>query len=73
MPARRQFEQLNHLFDVKHIAFDLRKGGLLDEQVYQEAAKLYRLIITFNGKDFKSFACPGYLGHRFGKETLRGR
>ena len=56
MPARRQFELLNHLFDVKHIAFDLRKGGLPDEQVYQEAAKMHRLIITFNGKDFKSFA-----------------
>ena len=29
MPARRKFERLNRLFDVKHIAFDLRKGGLL--------------------------------------------
>ena len=56
MPARKQFALLNHLFDVKHIAFDLRKGGLRDEQVYQEATKMHRLIITFNGKDFKAFA-----------------
>jgi len=56
MPARRQFAVLNHLFDVKHIAFDLRKGGLPDAEVYQEATNMHRLIITFNGKDFKAFA-----------------
>src|SRR5436309_15963042 len=56
MPARRKFALLNHLFDVKHIAFDLRKGGLADEEVYNEAARMQRLIITFNGKDFKTFA-----------------
>ena len=46
----------NRLFDVKHIAFDLRKGGLRDAEVYQEAVTMHRLIITFNGKDFKTFA-----------------
>ena len=56
MSARRKFELLNHLFDVKHIAFDLRKGGMADEEVYNEAARMMRLIITFNGKDFKAFA-----------------
>ncbi len=56
MPARKKFELLNRLFDVKHLAFDLRKGGLRDEQVYKEAVKTHRLIITFNGKDFKTVA-----------------
>ena len=56
MSARRKFELLNHLFDVKHIAFDLKKGGLSDEEVYNEASRMKRLIITFNGKDFKAFA-----------------
>src|SRR2546423_11782006 len=56
MPARRKFALLNRLFDVKHLAFDLRKGGFPDAQVYQEAVKMHRLIITFNGKDFKPMA-----------------
>ena len=56
MAARRKFELLNQLFDVKHIAFDLKKGGISDEAVYNEAVRLQRLIVTFNGKDFKTFA-----------------
>ena len=56
MPARRQFEQLNHLFDVKHIAVDLKKGSIKDELVYEEAVKLHRLVVTFNGDDFKPLA-----------------
>jgi predicted nuclease of predicted toxin-antitoxin system len=56
MPARRKFERLNHRFDVKHIAFDLRQSGLSDEAVYNEAARMRRLIVTFNGKDFQAFA-----------------
>src|SRR5437773_2198264 len=56
MSARKKFAQLNHLYDVKHIAFDLRKGGLRDEQVYKESARMQRLIITFNGKNFKTLA-----------------
>jgi predicted nuclease of predicted toxin-antitoxin system len=55
MPARRTFALLNHLFSVKHIAFDLKKGGIRDELVYQEAVKMQRLIVTFNGDDFKPF------------------
>jgi predicted nuclease of predicted toxin-antitoxin system len=54
--ARRKFELLNQLFDVKHIAFDLKKGGLSDKEVYNEAVRTQRLIVTFNGKDFKTFA-----------------
>jgi predicted nuclease of predicted toxin-antitoxin system len=56
MPARRRLPLLNRLFDVKHIAFDLRKGGLPDAAVYKEAVSMQRLIITFNGKDFKALA-----------------
>src|SRR6266567_2875929 len=56
MPARRRFPLLNQLFDVKHLAFDLRKGGLPDAQVYHQAAAMHRLIITFNGKDFRDLA-----------------
>jgi predicted nuclease of predicted toxin-antitoxin system len=56
MSARRKYGLLNSLFDVKHIVFDLKKGGLRDEQVHKEAAKMQRLIITFNGKDFRTLA-----------------
>jgi predicted nuclease of predicted toxin-antitoxin system len=56
MSARTTYRLVNHLFDVKHIASDLKKGGLRDEQVHKEAAKMQRLIITFNGKDFKTLA-----------------
>src|SRR6266566_8802649 len=55
MPGRRAFATLNHLFDVKHIALDLKKDGIPDEAVYQEAVKTQRLIVTFNGDDFKPF------------------
>ncbi len=55
MPARRAFASLNHLFDVKHIALDLKESGIRDEVVYQEAVKMQRLIVTFNGDDFKPF------------------
>jgi hypothetical protein len=56
LSGRRSFATLNRIFDVKHIALDLRKGGLRDEHVYREAIKLHRLIITFNAKDFKPMA-----------------
>ncbi len=55
MPGRRAFARLNHQFDVKHIALDLKKGGIRDELVYQEAVHMQRLIVTFNGDDFKPF------------------
>jgi predicted nuclease of predicted toxin-antitoxin system len=55
MPGRRAFATLNHLFDVKHIALDLKQDGIRDEAVYQEAVNLQRLIVTFNGDDFKPY------------------
>lgn len=56
LPPRTYFKRLNHLFNVKHISIDLKQAGLSDEKVYKEAVKLNRLIITFNGDDFKNFA-----------------
>jgi hypothetical protein len=55
MPGRRAFALLNRQFDVKHISLDLKTGGIRDEVVYQEAIKMKRLIVTFNGDDFKPF------------------
>ena len=41
MPSRHYFPRLNHLFDVKHIAVDLKKGSIKDELVYEEAVKFF--------------------------------
>lgn len=55
MSPRQRFPRLNHLFDVKHIVLDLKKGGIDDKSVYDEAVKSKRLVITLNGNDFKEF------------------
>lgn len=55
-PTRSSFPLLNNRFDVKHIAQDLNKAGILDEQVYEIARKQDRLLITYNVKDFSSLA-----------------
>jgi predicted nuclease of predicted toxin-antitoxin system len=54
MPPRQRFPRLNSRFDVKHIRDDLSHTGLKDPSVYALASKLNRLIITFNGDDFKN-------------------
>lgn len=54
MPPRQRFPRLNSRFDVKHIRDDLNQSGLKDPPVYTLASKLNRLIITFNGDDFKN-------------------
>ena len=54
MPPRQRFPRLNSRFDVKHIRDDLNQAGLKDPPVYALASKLNRLIITFNGDDFKN-------------------
>lgn len=56
MPIRQMFPRLNELFDVKHIREDLKNAGLADPQVFALAAKLRRLIVTYNSKDFKALA-----------------
>jgi len=53
MPPRQSFPRLNSRFDVKHIRDDFKQLGLKDPGVYDLAAKRNRLIITFNGTDFK--------------------
>src|SRR6266446_1696460 len=54
MPPRQRFPRLNSRFDLKHIRDDLNQTGLKDPPVYALAGKLNRLIITFNGNDFKN-------------------
>src|SRR5688500_11237765 len=54
MPPRQRFPRLNSRFDVKHIRDDFSQLGLKDPAVYELAAKRNRLIITFNGTDFKN-------------------
>src|SRR5881275_1751834 len=56
MPARTKLPRLNGLFNIKHIRDDLHKDGLPDDEVYKLAIKLNRLIVTFNGDDFRNFA-----------------
>ena len=53
MPPRQRFPRLNSRFDVKHIRDDFNQLSLKDPAVYDFAAKRNRLIITFNGADFK--------------------
>lgn len=54
--VRSSFPLLNSRFDVKHIAQDLNKAGISDEQVYEIARRQGRLLITHNVKDFFSLA-----------------
>lgn len=56
MPPRQRFPRLNSRFDLKHIRDDLNYIGLKDPSVHALAAKLNRLIITFNGDDFEKMA-----------------
>jgi len=53
MPSRRLLKRLNHHFDVKHIRDDLRRGALDDAGIYQLAATQDRIVVTFNGRDFR--------------------
>src|SRR3712207_6597685 len=53
MPPRQRFPRLNSRYDVKHIREDLNTTGLKDPPVYDLAQTLNRVIITFNGDDFK--------------------
>ncbi len=52
MPPRSYFPHLNHVFDVKHIEHDLKKGGSDDEEVYGLAVTHSRIIISNNWPDF---------------------
>jgi len=56
MPPRQRFPRLNNRFDIKHVRDDLNQSGLLDEHIFKLAKKLKRLIITFNGDDFRKLS-----------------
>lgn len=56
MPPRQRFPRVNSRFDVKHIRDDFNQTSLKDPAVYNLAVKLNRLVVTFNGNDFKSRA-----------------
>lgn len=53
---RQMFPRLNELFDVKHIRDDLNNAELADPEVYTLEAKLKRLLVTYNIKDFRQLA-----------------
>ncbi|GAC1347725.1 MAG: hypothetical protein NVSMB27_13780 [Ktedonobacteraceae bacterium] len=56
MPGRTKVPRLNSRHDLKHIRDDFHLTGMLDPQVYEFAQKEHRLILTFNGDDFKDLA-----------------
>src|SRR5262245_20552367 len=56
LPHRSAFLELNSVFDVKHIAADLKRSGLPDPGVYDLAVKQTRILITYNAKHFRPLA-----------------
>jgi len=56
MPARTKFPRLNSRYDLKHLRDDFHITGLPDPGVYEFAQREKRLILTFNGDDFKPLA-----------------
>ena len=56
MPARLKFPRLNSRHDLKHLRDDFHITGISDPQVYEFAKKENRLILTFNGDDFRELA-----------------
>ena len=56
MPGRQHLPRLNSHFNVRHLGFDLHKGGIADPEVYAEAVDQQRLLVTFNFKDFTDLA-----------------
>lgn len=64
MPPRINLPRLNEHFDVKHVQDDFKHGELEDPEVFQLAVAQGRIVITFNGSDFRSLAgsLPGDAG-----------
>ena len=56
MPARTKFPRVNSRHDVKHLRDDFHITGIPDPEVYEFAIKENRLILTFNGDDFRELA-----------------
>ncbi len=55
-PIRVYLPLLNSRYDVKHVSEDLQKDGIKDPEVYELAKQQKRLVVTYNDKDFRSFA-----------------
>lgn len=53
MPNRSKLARLNGIFNILHIRDDLKKTGLSDPEVYKLAKEHKRILITFNGDDFR--------------------
>lgn len=53
MPRRQRLPKLNEYCNIKHISHDLNLAGLPDLDVYELGVKLGRVIVTYNGKDFR--------------------
>src|SRR5437868_6651744 len=53
MPNRSKLSRLNGIFDILHIRDDLNKSGIKDPEVYQVAKNEKRILIIFNGDDFR--------------------
>ncbi len=56
MPARTRFPRVNSRHDLKHLRDDFHITGIPDPQVYEFAKTENRLILTFNGDDFRELA-----------------
>lgn len=56
MYLRRFLPRSNSRHNIKHIEHDLHQGGILDPALYTLAAKLKRIIVTYNINDFKALA-----------------
>ena len=55
MPNRTKLARLNGIFNVAHVRDDLKKAGVKDSEVYELAKNSKRILVTFNGNDFKRF------------------
>ncbi len=53
LPRKESFPKLNNLHTVRHINHDLKKGGMIDQDIYNLAEKEGHIVVVFNTKDFK--------------------
>jgi len=56
MPSRLKFPRVNSRHDLKHLRDDFHITGIADPHVYEFARKEGRLILTFNGEDYRELA-----------------
>ena|SRR2546423_14342507 len=56
MPSRLKFPRVNSRHDLRHLRDDFHITGIDDPHVYAFARKQRRLILTFNGDDYRELA-----------------